>query len=115
MKNVLIIDDEKDIDLAFFTAYEREEFEVRRDNRKAIESGEYAVTLARNYEEGIEQLKKGNWDLLLLDGRLPNEKTGVNVLEFLINNREFLPKEIRLCTGDFQLEHKMTMMLENLY
>jgi hypothetical protein len=73
--------------------------------------------IARTFERGIEMLKQKRWDLLLLDHDLgclnnkgdcppPNKpcmkwkpdcesKTGYDIMLWLDENREHLPKEIR--------------------
>lgn len=65
-----------------------------------------ADVIARNYTEGIKQLKfNGSWDLLLLDHDLASfdtkgkEFTGYDIMCWLEENNEFLPKEIR-CVSD---------------
>ena len=60
-----------------------------------------ADVIARNYDEGIRQLKfNGPWDKLLLDHDLASfdadgkEKTGYDVMCFLEEFQEYLPKLI---------------------
>jgi two-component system, NtrC family, response regulator AtoC len=65
MPTVLIIDDEKDITAALGTFFERSGHQVMR---------------AHTGEEGIESVRRGHPDLVLLDVRLP-DMTGFDVLE----------------------------------
>ncbi|HYD54180.1 MAG TPA: sigma-54 dependent transcriptional regulator [Gemmatimonadaceae bacterium] len=65
MPTVLIIDDEKDITSALGTFFERSGHQVMR---------------AHTGEEGIDSVKRGRPDLVLLDVRLP-DMTGFDVLE----------------------------------
>jgi hypothetical protein len=65
-----------------------------------------ADVIARNYNEGIKQLKhNGSWDLLLLDHDLASfdengkEYTGYDIMCWLEANIRYLPKEIR-CVSD---------------
>jgi CheY-like chemotaxis protein len=118
MKNVLIIDDSKSVEEAFYPAYEHEDEEIRRPVMRAIwnETGEYVITFARSVEDGIKFITQRKWDLVLLDGRLPDtEHTGVQVLEFLQAHKEHLPTEIRVCSNDMSLSWKMDAMIQTLY
>jgi len=65
--------------------------------------------IARNYWTGIECLKLRKWDLLLLDHDLNSfediadattEKTGYDIMCFLEQNPEYLPKKIELVTSN---------------
>jgi len=79
--NILLIDDCRDLE-----CYAGED--------------DYGV-VARNYDEGIEQLKSGiNWNVLYLDYDLSGmfgmnkSESGIQIINFLWENIEFLPKEI---------------------
>ena len=67
MKNILIIDDNKDIVDLFKTI---------------LESSGYACTTATGGKAGIEQLKSKQFDLTLLDLAMP-EVSGLDVLEYV--------------------------------
>lgn len=65
--------------------------------------------IARNYWTGIDCLKMGNWDVLLLDHDLNSfedindghsEKTGYDIMLFLEENLQYLPKDIILVTSN---------------
>jgi two-component system, NtrC family, response regulator AtoC len=71
MATVLIIDDERDITSALGTFFERAGHQVMR---------------AHTGEEGIEGVKRGRPDLVLLDLRLP-DMTGFDVLERIRDDR----------------------------
>jgi len=78
--------------------------------------------IARNYWEGIKQLKlNGSWDLLLLDHDLGSyedpsdgrtEKTGYNIMCFLEENPEFMPKKIELVTSNPQGRKRMQQVID---
>jgi len=59
--------------------------------------------IARSYSEGIEDLKQGGWDVLLLDHDLNSypdgvEKTGTDIMKFLQENPQLLPQSIIFVT-----------------
>jgi hypothetical protein len=75
--------------------------------------------IARNYNSGIEALTKlGPWDCLLLDHDLDSfdengyEFTGTNIMNFLIENIEYAPKEIR-CVSQNPIGYKKINLLIN--
>lgn len=56
--------------------------------------------IARTFEDGVYKLKTQKWDVLYLDHDLGKfKKSGYDVMLFLDNNREFIPKII-LCISD---------------
>ena len=61
-----------------------------------------ATLTARDYNTGIEALKTGGWDLLLLDHDLASfdddgrERTGYDVMCWLEENPQFLPGKVAL-------------------
>ena len=61
---------------------------------KPFTADRYALT----YDEGIEALKEGGWVTLLLDHDLGDmqrpERTGMDILNWLEQNPEFLPEQI---------------------
>jgi hypothetical protein len=84
--------------------------------------------IARNYYEGIRQLEiNGPWDMLYLDHDLGGarnnsystdlnrEMTGYDILCWLEEHREFLPKEIILVTDNAVGRQKMQPVIDNLY
>jgi hypothetical protein len=79
--NILLIDDLRN-------------FETEKIKNLNLPKG----TIARNYKEGISELKKGGWDVLLLDHDLGEEKDGMNVLDWLeekaLENEKYIPKKI---------------------
>lgn len=88
-----------------------------------------ADRIARNYEEGIKALQEETWDLLLLDHDLAdfvedgssiviadwNEKTGYDVMCWLEENLEHLPKSIQFVTANPVGRQRMMKLKEKLY
>ena len=80
-----------------------------------------ATRVARTYNEGIEALKDGPWDLLLLDHDLGcydsvgREKTGYDIICFLEENLQYLPERIELVTMNPVGRLKMNAAIVNLY
>jgi len=78
--------------------------------------------IARNYWEGVRQLQvNGGWDLLLLDHDLgsyedPNdghtEKTGYDIMCFLEEFPQFMPKKIELVTSNPQGRKRMQQVID---
>lgn len=88
-KSILLIDDERD---------ETAEKVSRRVD-----------IIARNYWVGIECLKLKKWDVLLLDHDLSSfedpkdgttEKTGYDIMLFLEENIEYIPKKIECVSSN---------------
>jgi CheY-like chemotaxis protein len=77
--------------------------------------------VARTFAEGINKLKSGTFDLLLLDHDLAsyddegNELTGYKVMLFLEENPEYLPKQIMLVTSNPVGRAKMQTVIDKLY
>lgn len=78
--------------------------------------------IARTYWDGIEALeKRGPWDLLVLDHDLGNysedgtELTGYDVVCWLEQNPQYLPKEIQLITANPVGRQRMRQVIERLY
>lgn len=77
--------------------------------------------VARTFDEGIEALKRGNVDTLLLDHDLAcydsdgNEMTGYKVMLFLEEHPEYLPKRILLVTSNPVGRAKMQTVIDKLY
>jgi hypothetical protein len=81
-----------------------------------------ASVLARNYFEGILQLEKnGPWDLLLLDHDLASfdengrEKTGYDIMCWLEENKQFLPKKIECVSANPVGRSRITSLIVSLY
>lgn len=73
--------------------------------------------VARTFEQGIEALKEGNWDILYLDHDLgqPEPKNGYKIMCWLEEHPEFLPKKIILVTSNPVGRQKMQAVLDRLY
>lgn len=84
--------------------------------------------IARTYWTGIAALEKmGPWDLLFLDHdlnsfepgptleRLGRERTGYDVICFLEENPQFLPKEIRCISSNPAGRKRIEMVIQKLY
>jgi hypothetical protein len=72
--------------------------------------------IAKNYEEGIIKLKEQMWEILYLDYKLETDKTGMDVLEFLSDNLQFLPKEIKVVSSySSDIIKEMNQKIEVLY
>lgn len=80
-----------------------------------------ADIVARNYDAGIEALRdQGPFDLLYLDHDLGDyahgvEKTGYDIMLFLEENPQYLPKEIKLVTSNPVGRRKMQVVIDKLY
>jgi len=73
---------------------------------------------ARTFLDGINALKEGSWDLLLLDHDLgdPDPRhTGYDILCWLEENPQLLPGEIQLVTMNVVGREKMTIVIKRLY
>ena len=56
--------------------------------------------IARTFEDGVKKLRTERWDLLYLDHDLGAfKKSGYDVMQFLIENKQYIPKMI-LCISD---------------
>jgi mRNA-degrading endonuclease YafQ of YafQ-DinJ toxin-antitoxin module len=75
-----------------------------------------ATHTARTYNEAIIALTNdGPWDIVYLDHDLGGKKTGYDILCYLENNKDLLPKEIRLITLNPVGRANMLMKLKKLY
>ena len=79
-----------------------------------------AVTkIARTFDAGMDALRnEAPWDVLYLDhdlGEFDERKTGYDILSWLENNPEFLPKEIILVTQNPVGKIKMRAVIKRLY
>ena len=75
--------------------------------------------VARTFDDGIAALRDdGPWDLLLLDHDLGEEDprhTGYNVLCWLEELAEYLPRRIELVTANPVGRGKMEVVIERMY
>lgn len=83
MKNILVIDDNKDITGLFKTI---------------IESGGHKCTIANGGQEGLEILHRESFDLVLLDLAMP-EMSGVDVLEVVKKDPDLKAIKILIVTA----------------
>jgi len=80
-----------------------------------------ADVIARNYFEGIKQLKlNGPWDLLLLDHDLASfidskEYTGYDIMCWLEGNQEYLPSEIICVSSNPVGAQRIKTVIDRLY
>jgi DNA-binding response OmpR family regulator len=81
IKRILVIED--DIELA-------------KELAEALEDKKFSVDYSNNPYEGISLIKNGNYDIVLLDNKMPNV-TGVEILRKL--KLEGIRKPILLITG----------------
>lgn len=73
---------------------------------------ETAEVTARDYKSGIAMLQMhGPWDALYLDHDLGEEKTGYDVMCWLEEHPEFMPKEIKFVTDNPVGRQKMEAAL----
>jgi CheY-like chemotaxis protein len=101
-KSILLIDDYRDPDGIPKDMYGDEYYSVDE------------VEVARTYQAGIDQLQAAKWDMLLLDNDLGEEKQGRDILKFLEENIELLPKRIFLVTANPVAGHSMMLGLIRL-
>jgi hypothetical protein len=77
--------------------------------------------VARTFADGINALKAGSIDILLLDHDLAcfdddgNELTGYKVMLFLEEHPEYLPKRIVLVTSNPVGRAKMQVVIDKLF
>ena len=91
-KKLLIIDDEENI---------------RKMLKKSLEAENYQIELALNGEEGLEKVKGGNFDLILLDLNLPG-MDGIEVLEQLRAEDNLTP--VLIITGYGSVDSAVKVM-----
>lgn len=73
------------------------------------------VEIARNGEIGIQRLSEEKFDMLLLDHDMGMGKNGMDVLKFLIENENQLPRMIFLVTANVVAGLRMHEMLKILH
>lgn len=83
--------------------------------------GVKVTDVARTFAEGINALKEGNIDTLLLDHDLAcfddegNELTGYKIMLFLEEHPEYLPNKILLVTSNPVGRAKMQTVIDKLF
>lgn len=83
--------------------------------------GVSVTDVARTFAEGINALKVGDIDTLLLDHDLAcfdeegNELTGYKIMLFLEEHPEYLPRKIVLVTSNPVGRAKMQTVIDKLY
>jgi hypothetical protein len=92
MKTILIIDDQKRW---------KDIIDDCTDLGIAIENGEALVVYARTYMDGIFYLRtyKGMFAEVHIDFELGNGDTGMDVLDWLEQNPEYMPPVLSACSG----------------
>jgi hypothetical protein len=91
-------------------------------NRWMTAKEPHMVMVCRTYQDGLAELRDGGpWDLLLLDHDLGcfdengREWTGYDILLFLRENLQYLPKDIYLVTSNASMWGPMDKLIERLY
>lgn len=84
IKNVLIIDDDAD-----FVAI----------NREALEKAGFSVATAYNSQEGMEEIRKGRPDLILLDVMMTSPTEGFDFAYELKNSPDLSPIPVIMLTS----------------
>jgi len=72
-------------------------------------------TICRTYDAGLAALSSESWDLLLLDHDLGEEKTGYDLLCWLEQNPQFVPKDIQIVSLNGAGRDKMQLVVRNLF
>ena len=75
-----------------------------------------ATYVARTYVEGVQKLMTERWDVLYLDGNLGGyQKSGIDVMYFLKENKQFAPRII-LCISDSPgIKNMINGMIKDIY
>jgi len=79
-----------------------------------------AKLTARNYKDAITALQSNKWELVLLDHDLGDfqnnrEYTGYDILCWLEEHKERLPKRIVLVTDNPSARQRMQLVIDKLY
>lgn len=75
----------------------------------------------RNYNTAIDALKETLWNLVVLDHDLGDfdengkERTGYDILCWLEQNQQYLPKRIELITNNPSARLRMQLVIDKLY
>ena len=97
MKNILIVDDNKDI----------------RDLFKTIlESSGYQCTTANDGKEGLDMLHANKFDLVLLDLAMPN-MSGIDVLKKVKEDPNLAKNKILIVTASSPADSEMIAIKKN--
>lgn len=96
--------------------------DVRTPAYLGIDSSIYDVTVAKNFTEGVNQLKSQTvWDILMLDHDLSSwngdgkEMTGYDVMCFIETHPDLKPKEIQFVTANPVGRDRMEQVRKRLY
>lgn len=77
-----------------------------------------ADKIARTYDEGIDSLKQGSWDLLLLDHDLGEEderKTGYGIISWLESNPQYFPRMVQIVSSNPVGRTNIERVLQKFY
>lgn len=94
--------------------------DIRNEDYIQSTYGERPTKVVRTYDEAIEALKEGNWDLVYLDHDLGDyqdgtERTGYTLMNFLESNQQYLPKNITFVTANPVGRQQMMSVYRKLY
>lgn len=70
--------------------------------------------IALNYNEAIEHLRSEAWDIVWIDHDLGEGKTGYDVMCWIEEHPEFMPREIRITTRNPVGRKRMMQVLAKL-
>jgi CheY-like chemotaxis protein len=76
-----------------------------------------ADRVARTFEDGLQALEhEGPWDLLLLDHDLGQEdgKDGTGIMNWLEQNTQFIPKEIKIVSSNPVGKARMELIIRRI-
>jgi hypothetical protein len=79
------------------------------------------LRICRSFHGGMEALKEGNWDCLYLDHDLHSydadgrERTGTDVMNFLEQNPQFLPKRIICVSANPVGRKRIETIIQKIY
>ena len=62
-----------------------------------------ATHTARTFNKGLEMIREGSWDVIIFDHDLGDEDpahTGYDLMCYLEQNPEYIPKDIWICTSN---------------
>lgn len=111
-KKILLIDDQRDPEMI------KNGKEDENDLPESYKESE--VEIARTYAEGIRALERQDWELLLLDHDLSSfrddgkEQTGYDVMCWLEEHPEHIPKGIKLVTANPSGGRRMLAVIQKL-
>lgn len=73
------------------------------------------LTVARTYKDGIKKLESESWDILFLDNDLGEKKEGYDVICWLEEHQECLPKQIICVSGNPVRREVINKVIRSLY